>query len=122
MILAKTIKGYGMGEAGEGQNITHQQKKMDEDGAAEVARPLRPGLTDEQVHDAAFVKPADDSAGDGLPARAPHGARRRAAGAAAHLDGAGGPRRCPAFGAQLTPTGEREISTTMAFGLWHHPC
>ena len=30
MILAKTIKGYGMGEAGEGQNITHQQKKMNE--------------------------------------------------------------------------------------------
>ncbi len=28
MILAKTIKGYGMGEAGEGQNVTHQQKKM----------------------------------------------------------------------------------------------
>ena len=34
VILAKTIKGYGMGEAGEGQNITHQQKKMDDDGAA----------------------------------------------------------------------------------------
>ena len=31
MILAKTVKGYGMGEAGEGQNITHQQKKMGED-------------------------------------------------------------------------------------------
>ena len=30
MILAKTVKGYGMGEAGEGQNITHQQKKMGE--------------------------------------------------------------------------------------------
>ena len=31
MILAKTVKGYGMGEAGEAQNITHQQKKMDVD-------------------------------------------------------------------------------------------
>ena len=41
VILAKTIKGYGMGEAGEGQNITHQQKKMTEDGAARLPRPLR---------------------------------------------------------------------------------
>ena len=33
VILAKTVKGYGMGEAGEGQNITHQQKKMDDEAA-----------------------------------------------------------------------------------------
>ena len=41
VILAKTVKGYGMGEAGEGQNITHQQKKMGEHAPARVPRPLR---------------------------------------------------------------------------------
>ena len=40
VILAKTVKGYGMGEAGEGQNITHQQKKMGEDALQRVPRPL----------------------------------------------------------------------------------
>ena len=42
VILAKTVKGYGMGEAGEGQNITHQQKKMGEIAPARVRRALRP--------------------------------------------------------------------------------
>ena len=37
VILAKTVKGYGMGEAGEGQNITHQQKKLDDDGAQGIS-------------------------------------------------------------------------------------
>ena len=41
VILAKTIKGYGMGAAGEGQNITHQQKKMNEDALLRLPRPLR---------------------------------------------------------------------------------
>ena len=41
VILAKTIKGYGLGEAGEGRNITHQQKKLNEAGTAGVPRPLR---------------------------------------------------------------------------------
>jgi len=48
VILAKTVKGYGMGEAGEGQNITHQQKKMGEaqlrqpEALAEMSRRLAP--------------------------------------------------------------------------------
>ena len=91
VILAKTIKGYGMGEAGEGQNITHQQKKMDENALLKWRDRFGLDLTDEQVHDAAFVKPRRRRPGDGLPARAPQGARRRAARAAADLDGAGGP-------------------------------
>ncbi len=41
VILAKTIKGFGMGEAGEAQNITHQQKKMDADAVAPLPRPLQ---------------------------------------------------------------------------------
>ena len=77
VILAKTIKGYGMGEAGEGQNITHQQKKMNEEALLAFRDRFGLELTDEQVHDAAFYKPADDSPEMALPARAPRGARRR---------------------------------------------
>jgi pyruvate dehydrogenase E1 component len=114
VILAKTIKGYGMGEAGEGQNITHQQKKMDENALLKWRDRFGLDLTDEQVHDAAFVKPADDTPemsylherrralGGGLPAR------RRTSTALEVPE-------LSAFGGQLTPTGEREISTTMAF-------
>ena len=40
VILAKTVKGYGLGEAGEGRNISHQQKKMNEKGAARIPRAL----------------------------------------------------------------------------------
>jgi pyruvate dehydrogenase E1 component len=61
VILAKTIKGYGMGEAGEGRNITHQQKKLTEDSLIEFASrfdlPLSPG----QIADAAYYRPPDDS-------------------------------------------------------------
>ena len=49
MILAKTIKGYGMGEAGEGQNITHQQKKMNEEALLAFRDRFELELTDEQV-------------------------------------------------------------------------
>ena len=114
MILAKTIKGYGMGEAGEGQNITHQQKKMNESALLAFRDRFGLDLTDEQVHEAAFVKPADDAPEMGYLRERRSGARRRAAGAAADVDGAGGPGalrvRRAAHG-----TGEREISTTMAF-------
>ena len=57
MILAKTIKGYGMGEAGEGQNITHQQKKMTENALLAFRDRFGLDLTDEQVRDGGFHKP-----------------------------------------------------------------
>src|SRR4051795_12635495 len=61
VILAKTIKGYGMGESGEGQNITHQQKKMT-DGALYLFRDrFELPLTDEQVRDGELLKPEADS-------------------------------------------------------------
>ena len=41
VILAKTIKGYGLGEAGEGRNVTHQQKKLKRTGIARVPKPVR---------------------------------------------------------------------------------
>src|SRR4051812_49083360 len=114
VILAKTIKGYGMGEAGEGQNITHQQKKMTGGSLLAFRDRFQLPLSDEQVAEGAFYKPDDDSPemhylherrealGGPLPQR------RRTAEA---LD----VPALEAFDAQLKGTGDREVSTTMAF-------
>src|SRR5215216_2200242 len=59
VILAKTIKGYGMGEAGEGQNITHQQKKMNENALLAFRDRFELELTDQQVKDISFYKPSE---------------------------------------------------------------
>jgi pyruvate dehydrogenase E1 component len=114
VILAKTIKGYGMGEAGEGQNITHQQKKMTEGALNAFRERFGLDLSAEEVANTSFHVPSPDSPemrylherraalGGGLPVR-----RRKAE-----------PLEVPplsTFGAQLKDTGEREISTTMAF-------
>ena len=61
MILAKTIKGYGLGEAGEGKNITHQQKKLNEEELKRFRSRFRIPLTDEEVCKAPFYRPAPDS-------------------------------------------------------------
>ena len=61
MILAKTVKGYGMGEAGEAQNITHQKKKLDDDDLQQFRDRFRLPVTDEQIRDLAYYKPAEDS-------------------------------------------------------------
>tara|TARA_B100000959_G_scaffold131265_1_gene137590 strand:- start:9118 stop:11778 length:2661 start_codon:yes stop_codon:yes gene_type:complete len=61
VILAKTVKGYGMGEAGEGQNFTHQQKKMGEDSLKHFRDRFSIPITDEEIKDAPFYKPDKDS-------------------------------------------------------------
>ncbi len=61
VILAKTIKGYGMGESGEGKNITHQQKKLNEDELWEFRGRFGIPVSDEEIAFAPFYKPADDS-------------------------------------------------------------
>jgi len=114
VILAKTVKGYGMGESGEGQNITHQQKKMGTSSIKAFRDRFAIPVADEKLDEVPFYKPADDSAemkylknrvkamGGALPAR-----RRTAA-----------PLEIPAlsaFEAQLKSTEDRGISTTMAF-------
>ncbi len=114
VILAKTVKGYGMGEAGEGQNITHQQKKMGEAVLRQFRDRFQVDLTDEQLQEMPFIRFADDSPemrylrahrealGGYLPSR-----RRKS-----------DPLNVPslsAFEAQLKATDGREISTTMAF-------
>ena len=56
VILAKTVKGYGMGEAGEGQNITHQQKKMGETHLKEFRDRFSLPLADDQLKDVPFLR------------------------------------------------------------------
>src|SRR3954470_24950987 len=114
VILAKTIKGYGMGTAGEGQNITHQQKKMHEDALLAFRDRFELPLTDEEVRDYCYFRPADDSPemqllrerravlGGSLPAR-----RTKA-------DALVVPE-LSVFKGQIEGSGDREISTTMAF-------
>jgi pyruvate dehydrogenase E1 component len=114
VILAKTVKGYGMGEAGEGQNITHQQKKMGEAVLKEFRDRFSLPLSDDQLKEVAFLRFADDSPemqylrarraalGGSLPAR-----RRRSESLEVPP--------LSAFEAQLKGTEDRQISTTMAF-------
>jgi pyruvate dehydrogenase E1 component len=61
VILAKTIKGYGLGEAGEGRNITHQQKKLNEKELREFRSRFEIPIKDEVIADAPFYRPPDDS-------------------------------------------------------------
>jgi pyruvate dehydrogenase E1 component len=113
VILAKTVKGYGMGVAGEAQNPTHQQKKMGEDELRIFRDRFNIPVTDEQLPKIPFIRPAEDSqemkylrergaAMGTLPARNPIADPLEIPG----LD---------AFDALLKSTDEREISTTMAF-------
>ena len=114
VILVKTVKGYGMGEAGEGQNITHQQKKMGEDSLKQFRDRFNIPLSDEAIKDAPFYKPAEDSEEIQYLK-----ARRRALGGYFFAKRPAAPRlEIPPIDIQqklLEGTGEREISTTMAF-------
>jgi pyruvate dehydrogenase E1 component len=116
VLLTKTVKGYGMGEAGEGQMITHQQKKMGYESLLKFRDRFKVPLTDEQVKNLELVRLAEDSPemkylrerraalGGYLPQR-----RMKAEENLKVLD-------LSAFKAQMEATGEgREISTTMAF-------
>jgi len=62
IVLAKTIKGYGLGEAGEGKNITHQQKKLNEDELAIFRSRFGIPIPDDELQHAPFYRPSDDSA------------------------------------------------------------
>ena len=61
VILAKTVKGYGLGESGEGKNITHQQKKLNEDEMKEFRARFGIPISDEQIHNDPFYRPDEDS-------------------------------------------------------------
>ncbi|HYL73821.1 MAG TPA: pyruvate dehydrogenase (acetyl-transferring), homodimeric type [Bryobacteraceae bacterium] len=114
VILAKTIKGYGLGEAGEGRNVTHQQKKLNEEEMLRFRKRFNIPITEETVHTAAFYKPADDS-----PEMRYVQQRREAMGGSLPA------RNVPKIAIQAPPlqlfaesiagSGGREVSTTMAF-------
>jgi pyruvate dehydrogenase E1 component len=61
VILARTVKGYGLGESGEGRNITHQQKKLNEEELRLFRGRFGIPISDEQIADAPFYKPPEDS-------------------------------------------------------------
>ncbi|NDU87127.1 MAG: pyruvate dehydrogenase (acetyl-transferring), homodimeric type [Ferrovum sp.] len=114
VILAKTIKGYGMGEAGEGQNITHQQKKMGESALKQFRNRFKIPIDDAVIAEAPFYRPADDS-----PEIQYLKARREALGGylpVRHSTIA--PLVTPSlefFAPLLEASGDRTLSTTMAF-------
>jgi len=114
VVLAKTVKGYGMGDAGEGQNITHQQKSMDVEALKAFRSRFDLPISDKEVENLSFYKPPVNSPeiqymeerrkslGGYLPTR-----KRK-----------GNVLKVPelsAFSNVLTSTGERQISTTMVF-------
>jgi pyruvate dehydrogenase E1 component len=61
VILARTIKGYGLGEAGEGKNVTHQQKKLNEDELREFRSRFGIPMNDEDISQVPFYRPPEDS-------------------------------------------------------------
>ncbi|PKK83992.1 MAG: pyruvate dehydrogenase (acetyl-transferring), homodimeric type [candidate division Zixibacteria bacterium HGW-Zixibacteria-1] len=61
VILAKTIKGYGLGEAGEGKNITHQQKKLNEEELREFRSHFGIPISDGELSEAPFYRPENDT-------------------------------------------------------------
>ncbi|WP_102797225.1 pyruvate dehydrogenase (acetyl-transferring), homodimeric type [Bowmanella denitrificans] len=115
VILAKTVKGYGMGAAGEGKNIAHQVKKMDMDAIKHFRDRFNIPVADDKLADLPYFRFADDSpemkylrerreALHGfMPVRKPQSAENLPAPALS------------AFDAITKGSGDREISTTMAF-------
>jgi len=61
VILAKTVKGYGLGEAGEGKNITHSQKKLNEEELREFRTRFSIPISDDEIAKAPFYRPPEDS-------------------------------------------------------------
>ena len=114
VILARTIKGYGLGEAGEGRNITHQQKQLNEEELLHFRDRFDIPLSDDEVQGAPLYRPAQDSS------EMVYMRERRAA-----LGGSIPQRRVTpstlrapddeVFQEFFEGTGERETSTTMAF-------
>jgi len=114
VILAKTVKGYGMGESGEGQMIAHQAKKMTQDALRQFRDRFEIPVKDDKLMDLGFIRFADDS-----PEMKYLRARRAA------LGGYLPQRRRKSTSLEIPPlasferllksSDEREISTTMAF-------
>ena len=114
VILAKTVKGYGLGEAGEGKNITHQQKKLNEEELKAFRSRFAIPLSDEEVTGAPFYKPAEDS----IEVRYLHTRRKKLGGYLPSRRMQAEPLKCPPeelFKEFYKGTNGREVSTTMVY-------
>jgi pyruvate dehydrogenase E1 component len=114
VILAKTVKGYGMGESGEGMNISHQQKKMGEASLRAFRDRYRIPIPDDKLSEAPFYKPPDDAP----EIRYMHERRQALGGYLPARTAAAPPLEIPPltiFDKLLEGSGDREYSTTMAF-------
>ncbi len=114
VILAKTIKGYGLGEAGEGRNVTHQQKKLNEQELRDFRTRFGIPISDKEVADAPFYKPPDDSE----EMQYLHERREALGGYVPKRIVTVGPIKTPGdeiFGEYYKGSGEREVATTMVF-------
>ena len=114
VILAKTVKGYGMGEAGEGQNITHSQKKMGEDALKAFRDRFNIPISDDDIAEAPFYKFAEDS----VEMEYMRNSREQLGGYMPVRSDTAEPLIIPGldiFDALLKDSGDREFSTTMAF-------
>lgn len=115
VILAKTVKGYGMGKAGESINITHQQKKLDDAAVKAFRDRFNIPVSDEQLPEVPFYHPGPDA-----PEVQYLKARREALGGSLPQRRVKASESLPApslevFDRLLKNSGDREISTTMAF-------
>jgi pyruvate dehydrogenase E1 component len=113
VIMAQTIKGYGLGEAGEGKNITHSQKKLNEDELKEFRTRFNIPVSDSEIAEAPFYRPSEDS-----PEMQYLKERRATLGGSIpkRFDGSQ-PIACQTeelIREYLEGSGERELSTTMA--------
>jgi len=114
VILAKTVKGYGMGEAGEGQNITHSQKKMGEHALKAFRDRFDIPVDDEKIAEAPFYKFPEDS----VEMKYMRAQREKLGGYMPQRQDTAEPLAIPGletFSALLKDSGDREFSTTMAF-------
>jgi pyruvate dehydrogenase E1 component len=114
VILAKTVKGFGLGKGGEGQMVAHQQKKLSEDDLRAFRDRFHIPVSDEEIAKLPYRQPAADSE----EGRYLHERRKALGGYLPARRKQAPPLPVPplqAFSAVLEGTGEREISTTMAF-------
>ncbi len=114
VILAKTVKGFGLGKGGEGQMVAHQQKKLSEEDLRAFRDRFHIPISDEEIARLPFRKPPEDSE----EARYLHAQRAQRGGSLPSRRREAPPLAVPplaAFAQVLEGTGEREISTTMAF-------
>jgi pyruvate dehydrogenase E1 component len=115
VILAKTVKGFGLGRTGgEAQNITHQQKKLDDAALREFRDRFNIPVSDADIASLPYFRPAENSE----ETRYLQGRRKSLGGYLPQRSDRAPPLRTPAleaFKPLLESSGEREISTTMAF-------